>query len=176
MKNLGLGLAVSLAALVACSGAMAADLPVMVDEPAIAAATNWDGVYVGVGVAFISSTTIVESIGAVQGTIGANATFDSFLLGAEAYLSGNLSSLGGAPYFALGGEVRGGVLASDTALLYGALGAEYDQGGNTYATVGGGVEFMAFSNVSLDAEYKYYIGLNNAWQGHSFSISANWHF
>jgi opacity protein-like surface antigen len=175
MKFLGLGLVAALTIAAATSGAMAADL--VVDEPAIVAATShWDGAYAGIGVAVISSTTIAETIGAVQGSVGGNVTFDKFLLGAEAYLSVSQSSLGGAPYYAIGAEGRGGVLATDAVLLYGALGAEYVQGGNTYATVGGGAEFSVAENVSLDLEYKYYIGLNNTWQGHSLSLSANWHF
>jgi len=179
MTRFGLGLVASLAVLASASAASAADPIMIVDEPAMAMAmgSSWDGPYVGVGGAFLSSTTIVETIGSVFGVIGANAVVgDNFLLGAEAYLSGNFSSLGGAAYYALGAAGRAGVIVSDPVLLYGALGAEYVDGGNTYATVGGGAEFSVTADLSLDVEYKYYIGLNNAWQGHSISASANWHF
>lgn len=165
-------------ALLGTGAAFGADAPeLVVDEEAIAMATiSWDGFYVGIGGAFLSSTTIVETIVAIQGTVGFNQTIDTFLLGVEAYAQADWSSLGTPVYFALGAEVRGGVLATDQVLLYAALGAEYVQGGNTYATLGGGLEFALTEDLSLDLEYKYYVGLNSAWQGHSVSASANWHF
>jgi opacity protein-like surface antigen len=175
MTKLATSLAVLLGAMAATSGAMAADL-ILIEEAAIESATsNWDGLYAGAGVTFQSSTTSTETIFGVQGLVGANATFDSFLLGAEGYLTYMWSS-SGSSFWGVGGTVRGGVLATEDVLIYAALGGEVVEGGNTYATVGGGVEFMATENVSLDLEYKYYIGLNNGWEGHHVGISANWHF
>ena len=179
MTRIVAGLAVSFAVLAATSGAMAADLVVQVEETAIDYATpsNWDGLYVGAGIVFESSTTDDQQLFGIQGSVGVNATFDSFLLGAEAFATAYVWESDGDPlFFGFGGIVRGGVLASDDVLVYAALGGEIDDDGSTYATVGGGVEFMAMEDLSLDLEYKYFIGLNNDWQGHHVSLSANWHF
>jgi outer membrane immunogenic protein len=176
VTKLASSLAVLLGALAATSGAMAADLVVAVDETAIEQATSaWDGLYVGAGVTFQSSTTTTETIFSVQGLVGANATFDSFLLGAEGYLTYSWSD-SGSNFWAAGGTVRGGLLATDDLLIYAALGGEITEGGQTFATVGGGAEFMVTDDLSLDLEYKYYIGLNNGWEGHHVGLSANWHF
>ncbi len=175
MTKLATSLAVLLGAMAATSGAMAADL-ILIEEAAIESATsNWDGFYAGAGVTFQSSTTTTETIFSVQGLVGANATFDSFLLGAEGYLTYSWSSTG-SDFWAAGGTVRGGVLATDDLLIYAALGGEVTEGGSTFATVGGGAEFMVTEDLSLDLEYKYYIGLNNSWEGHHVGVSANWHF
>ena len=177
MKITGIGLFAPLAALMISSGALAADVPEMVNTAAFERATSvWDGIYAGIGGAYSTSTTITETIPAVQGTLGFNKTFGHFLLGAEAYVTDNWSSLGGPAYWAVGAEGRAGVLISDPVLLYGAVGYEYEEGSNTFATFGGGVEFAVHPKVSVDLEYKYYQGLDNSWRGNSFSLSGNWHF
>ena len=175
MNKLVFGAAVSLLALGAVSGAQAADA-IMIDDTAIQLATsNWDGPYIGAGIIFESSTTIAETIIGGQAVVGVNQTMDSFLIGGEAYVMGYNSSISGFGA-SVGAEVRAGFLPSEAVLLYGALGVELTNASTTYGTVGGGVEFWAADNLSIDVEYKYYIGLNNAWRGHHIGISANWHF
>lgn len=175
MKTLATGIAASLFALAVAMPAQAAD-PIMIDDVAIDMATSgWDGPYAGVGVIFESSTTIAETIAGLQGVVGINQTFDSFLLGGEVYVMPWWSSLTGFGA-SVGAEVRAGVLASDAVLLYAAGGLEVTNAGNTYGTLGGGIEFMATDSLSIDLEYKYYVGINNGWRGHHLGISGNWHF
>jgi outer membrane immunogenic protein len=176
MKVLGLGIAAAL--LLATAPVMAADL--IADIPAdevIAVATSWDGVYVGIGGTVFSSTTIAETGVGAEGVIGVNKTLgDNFLLGGEVYGALVRSSLGPPAYFVVGAEGRAGFLASEAVLLYGATGVELTAGGSIYATVGGGVEFAATENLSIDVEYKYFVPVNNAWQGHELGATLNWHF
>jgi len=175
MKTLGFGVAVSLLALMAATGAQAAD-PIMPDNMAIDMATSsWDGAYAGIGVVAETSTTIAETLIGLQGSVGYNMTMDSLLVGGEIYVMGLNSSNTGLTG-SIGGEVRAGFLASDAILLYGAAGAEVTAAGNTYGTLGGGVEFAVADKTTLDLEYKYYMGLNNGWQGHHVGLSINWHF
>jgi opacity protein-like surface antigen len=175
MNKLAIGLAVSLAALSASAAVKAAD-PI-VDTTAIAMATSgWDGPYAGIGVIFETAAAgPAETVLGLQGVLGANATMDSFLVGGEVYIMPFWSSINGLGA-SIGAEARAGFLASEAVLLYGALGGEIDNGGNTFGTVGGGVEFMVSDGMSLDLEYKYYIGLNNAGRYHHVGASANWHF
>jgi opacity protein-like surface antigen len=176
MNKLAFGIAASVVALVAATGVQAAD-PILIDDVAISMATsNWDGPYAGLGGVFETATSApAETLWGVQGVLGINQTFDGFLLGGEIYLMGTNSSLTGWGVSA-GGEVRAGILATDAILIYGALGAEVESGGNTFATIGGGVEFWAMDDMSIDVEYKYYQGLNNGFTGHHVGLSANWHF
>jgi opacity protein-like surface antigen len=177
MKTLATGLAVSLATLLAASAAQAADPIMVVDTPAIEMATsNWDGPYAGIGVILETAITApAETIIGAQGIIGINFTSGTLLFGAEAYLSGYNSSVNGLGGV-VGGEVRAGLLASDAVLIYIAGGAEIDDAAATYGTAGGGVEFLVSDDLSIDIEYKYIMGINNAWRGHHAGVSANWHF
>ena len=173
MKNLVIGVAASL--IVASGSAMAADLAI--DDQAMAMASQWDGAYAGLGGIVYSSTTIAETGAGIAGILGVNKTVnDKFLLGGEVYAGGTVSSLGGPAYYVLGAEGRGGYLVSDNTLLYGAAGVELEGGGNAFGTRGGGVEFAATEQLSIDIEYKYFIGLNNSWGGHQVGASLNWHF
>jgi opacity protein-like surface antigen len=156
------------------SVAIAADM-MQPPPPEAVMTSGWDGAYIGGGVIFESSTTIAETIVGGQGVLGFNHTMDSFLIGGEAYVMPYWSSLSGLGA-SIGAEGRAGFLATESVLLYGALGAEITNTANTYGTIGGGVEFKATDNLSLDLEYKYYVGLNNAWRGNHIGISANWHF
>ena len=153
----------------------AADL--ILDTPPVMAvtSTDWSGFYAGVGITGISSSSIVEHIVSLDGIIGANAQSGQFVFGGEGYVSAKWSDFSGG-YWGAGAEVRGGFLATEAVLLYGALGAEIESGGSTYGTVGGGIEFMAMSSASIDLEYKHYFPLNNAWTGDSISASVLWHF
>lgn len=171
---------VAAAAMVA-TPVLAADAPMYVDDGAISMATNtdsvFDGPYAGIGVSLLTSTTITENIWAIDGYLGANATFDSFLLGAEVFASFRYSDIfGGSWYGAAGVDGRAGYVIDDMAVIYGSMGLEMTSGGNAYATPGAGIEFAVSEDVSLDLQYKYYWGLNNGWRGHGVSASVLWHF
>lgn len=157
--------------------AVAADL--ILDTPPVmdTATIDWSGFYAGVGLTGINSSSIVEHIVSLDGIVGANAQSGQFVFGGEGYVSAKWTDFGGGSlYWGAGAEVRGGFLATEAVLLYGALGAEVESGGNTYGTAGGGIEFMATSSVSVDLEYKHYFPLNNAWTGDSIGASVLWHF
>lgn len=176
MNRVGLLIAASAVALGAAPSAQAADL-IIVDEVAIAAATSsWDGLYIGAGVSFLTSSSISENIWALDGIVGFNATFDSsWLLGAEAYASARNSDFDGW-YGAFGAEGRAGFLLNDMALIYAAVGAETTSGGASYWTVGGGVEFLVSEDLSIDLEYKHYEPISGSWTGDAIGVSLNWHF
>jgi opacity protein-like surface antigen len=178
MNKVFAGLAVSLAALVGATGAQAADPIMMVDAPAIEMATsNWDGPYAGIGVIFETAApgTPAETVIGGQAVLGINMTADSFLFGGELYVAPWNSSTGGFGA-SFGGEVRAGLIVSDPLVLYVAGGGEITDGGNTYGSVGGGAEFMVADDLSLDLEYKFLVGINNANRYHHVGLSANWHF
>lgn len=158
------------------TGAIAADAPSLppVYEDPIGFASDWDGAYIGVGTMFETSTTVVENIYGGFVNVGANATFDSLLIGVEGYLAGWWSDATG-PGGGVGAEGRIGFVA-DQALIYASGGLELTMGGNLYATPGAGVEFMIWDNTSLDLQYRYFWGINNAWNAHSVRASLNWHF
>lgn len=170
-------LALGAAGLVLMAGsAVAADL--ILDTPPVmdAAATDWSGFYAGVGITGINSSSIVEHIVSLDGIVGANVQSGQFVFGGEGYLTANWSDLGTPVYGVAGAEIRGGFLATEAVLLYGAVGAEATSGGSTYGTIGGGIEFMAMGSASIDLEYKHYFPLNNAWTGDSIGASVLWHF
>ena len=160
--------------------AYAADAPlVVVDEEAVAfAISGWDGFYLGVGV--IAETAAppspADTIVGLQGIAGFNATFDSVLLGGEVYIMPGWSTASGFGW-GVGALGRLGVLVTDSALLYGAVGLEWQSNNTTWTSVGGGVEFIVSEDLSLDLEYKYY--LENGGGGgryHHVGLSANWQF
>ena len=84
-------------------------------------ATDWDGVYVGVGVNVEQDLNNPDTFLGGTAILGVNVTMDSFLLGAEAYAGGQFEISGATAFGMLGGEVRAGVLVTEQVLLYGAL-------------------------------------------------------
>jgi outer membrane immunogenic protein len=153
MKALGLGIAAAL--LLASAPVMAADLVVDVPDDVVAMASDWDGAYAGVGgFAYVGPT---NGFGGV-GNVGVNQTFGgNFLFGVEGY-AGLGTDSGTGLFWLVGAEGRLGVLASDAVLVYGAGGVEWDAPGGGFVTLGGGVEFAVADNMTLDVEYKHFVG------------------
>ena len=183
----------------AITAATAADLdfdyPALVDIPS-AAAFDWTGFYAGIyagyGAGRATSTNVVnasvENIDARGGllgaTLGANAQFDSFVLGVEgdvgwSGVNGSQACVNSPGFDCLGrmtwvgsGKLRGGV-AIDRLLVFGTAGlavggltAETSPapGGSTGTfsstvwgwTVGAGAELAVTDAISVKAEYAYY--------------------
>jgi outer membrane immunogenic protein len=183
----------------AISGATAADLnfdfPELVDIPD-ATTFDWSGFYAGIyagyGAGRATSTNVVnasvENIDARGGllgaTLGANAQFDSFVLGVEgdvgwSGVNGSQACVNSPGFDCLGrmtwvgsGKLRGGV-AVDRLLVFGTAGlavggltAETSPapGGSTGTfsstvwgwTVGAGAELAVTDALSVKAEYAYY--------------------
>jgi opacity protein-like surface antigen len=158
------------------AGALAADPPeLIIDDEAIDMATKWDGVYIGAGVRGLVDVGFNNGLVDALLYVGANATFDGFLIGAEGYFGPEFTG-GGFASWVSGGEVRAGGLVTDDILIYGALGVEtLDFGDFWYGTAGAGVEVGLSESVSLDLEYQFVFGLDNAFLGHAVSASLLWH-
>lgn len=177
MKKIVAGMA--FAAALMGSTAFAADL-VVVDEQTMdfASDTSWSGFYAGVGITGAYNVDFAETFGFGDVIVGANVQADSFVFGAEAYLSGWRSNLAG-PGWSGGAEVRAGYLVAPEVLVYVSGGAmHFITGGATYGQLGVGAEFMVAEDLSLDLEYKYWRELGGAgvFQTHSVSASLLWHF
>ena len=176
--------------------AHAADL--IIDTPisdVAVAGYDWSGFYAGIfagygggrGINTVSGTGAVSTVdvrgGLLGATVGANAQFDTFVLGLEGDVSWNGQSgsavCGGAPGFQCDGrldwassaKVRGGV-ALDRLLVFGTLsvaagginatisptpiGTTGNYAGTIWGwTVGGGVEYAVTEAISVKAEYAY---------------------
>ena len=157
-------------ALMMTSGAMAADLPVMVAAPppvVTAPAFNWAGAYVG---AFGGWSIGIFDAG-VQA--GYNMVSGGFVGGIEARVGAGFA--GGA--FAFGTlSARAGFLAGPNVLLYGAAGIGIASiGAVTFYTVGGGVEFAVGSNMSLFVEGRALGLFGGGCCGASIQAGLNWH-
>lgn len=148
------------------ASSMAADLVV---EPAIeeiAAATSWDGLYIGVQ----GNYDFDQYVG-VQGVVGANFTVsESFLIGVEGAIG---------PYFDVGGGGGNGYegyLAArlgfvvDDLLLYGLGGVDIVDGSTSWVA-GAGAEFMVADSTSLRVQVLNYH--NSFWQA---GAGLMWHF
>jgi len=138
---------------------------------------DWNGVYVGVGASadaytdgFVSGNSVYLDV-----IVGANVTTGDFLLGAEAWV-GWYNDIGFSTGFGAGAEVRAGALVSEGVLIYAGLGGYVFDAGNQYGTLGLGAEFVVGDNMTLDLEYKYWQGLNNAFTASSLGASLNWYF
>lgn len=160
--------------------AFAADPPqVIVDDEAIAMATSlWDGVYAGVSANYLVGGGFAYA--SARGIVGVNMTLEQFVVGAEGFISyeSELPIPNANTFWVLGGEVRGGFLATETVLVYGSLGAEVDITNSlTFATTGVGVEVMVADNVSLDFDYHYVHELGGGgFTGHQVGAGVFWHF
>jgi len=173
------------------TSAMAADLIIEQPEAVIpVSAFDWSGFYVGGSVGYGWGDVTVDPLDTAEGDssaagwligaqLGANAQFDSFVLGVEGDISwsniNNDSAVDSGPWF---GEVDVGWLASlrgragiayDKVLFYATAGVagagvEYtdNQNGLTGSgthlgwTAGVGVEAALTDNVSVKLEYAYY--------------------
>jgi opacity protein-like surface antigen len=176
MRAISLGALLVLGFSVAHATAADLDYPI-VDEPAPAASDAWNGLYAGVGLTGAYNIDFAETFGFIDGIVGGNLRADSWVVGAEASVSGWKSTISG-PGLAIGGELRGGYLVSPDALAYLSGGVTHfvKTGGATYGQIGAGVEFVVAQNTSLDLEYKYWHEIGGPYQTHSLSASVLWHF
>jgi hypothetical protein len=161
-------LAAMLFGLVLSGAAVAADpfSPIDYDDDLLlpTSAFEWDGLYAGglVGIWSGNSTYVYGG-----GLLGANFTFDSFLLGVEGravlYSDGDV-----------GGDLAGrfGVLL-DQVLLFGDLGVGVRDGSGHFFA-GAGAEVALLENVSLAGQAEFVTGSGfNAVRGH---LSLRFHF
>lgn len=156
------------------SGAYAAD-PIYGLPVAPAYGFDWDGFYAGVGVGGSSFAGGASNWGAGL-HLGANVTFEDFLVGVETSLYYGKTQPADQWGYVFGLEARAGYLVAPEVLVYLSGGAAYLHPApeNWYATVGAGVEFAVTDNVSIDLQYR------RLWNGvsaaNNFSASALWHF
>lgn len=182
------GAVVTAVAIAASAGqASAADvLPVTVPvvTPVVVPPTpvfDWAGFYLGAGtsVAFFyfapddrDREFHLTAYAGANFAIGARA-----IAGAEAYAT-VWDFLDDGIELRFGAEARVGLLATPRLLPYAALGiAHYSFGpGNTYLTLGGGVEIAIGRSLSLDLAYDFEKGLNVDAVGHRLTAAINFHF
>lgn len=169
-------------ALGAVAPAMAADAPLIVDEQAIEMASpgDWTGFYAGVGATGIAFNDSNETIGSLDGIVGFNwQAHDSFVVGAEAWLSGWRSNLDFSGISG-GSEIRAGFLVTPALLAYASLGGMhfFQDGGATYAQLGLGAEYAVSDDISIDLEFKHWQEVSGAgvYRANSVSASVLWHF
>jgi len=137
---------------------------------------DWEGFYLGVGIEYATFDGGAFSEFHVSKHVGYNFDLGSgIILGVEGYASVWTTIGSGEWDWNAGIEKRLGVLVSPDVLLYGAIGVMHYETGNNYATFGGGAEFVVADPVTLDVEYAYENGLNNANTGHRIGVSLNWH-
>ncbi|MEO6179374.1 MAG: hypothetical protein ABIP15_06355 [Devosia sp.] len=125
------------------TAAMAADLIVDVPTPDEVMTSGWDGAYIGVQGGIYTGPAIGSDI-----FVGANMTVsESFLIGAEVGI-GTFYTFPGIG-FDIYGDVRGGVIVGDNALIYGLVGAEFDVPGGATLFAGVGAEVKVTDDVSI---------------------------
>lgn len=168
------GLTIGVAAFAAAltGGAYAADMS------SYAGSTfDWTGFYAGLGVTGGAFTTgpAPSSFASLDAIAGVNVTSGQFLFGAEGQVSWFHDFTFGNGWDAKG-EVRAGYLAAENALLYLSVAGVHFDGGANYGGIGGGVEFVATDNITIDVEGNYYPWSNNGYRMATVSASVLWHF
>lgn len=167
----------------AVPGALAAD-PITVptsgaslDVPvAQGAPFDWAGFYAGVHGVVQAPDAGAASLGAGV-SLGAQTTFDFYLVGAEVAVQGLTGSAGETAY----GQVlgRAGLVVTDDVVVYAAAGYGLDLGAPTESDflVGGGLEVSVSDAVSLRAQYlRGFPAATTGTQGNQFSFGAAFHF
>lgn len=140
---------------------------------------DWSGFYAGFGGEFKDVTGPgggKDQI--VYGTLyaGANFTNGGWLFGGEAFGS-TYRDLGGFPSsIEIGAEGRVGLLVSEAVALYVSAGAAYDFQYAWSAIVGGGVEAMIASGISIDIEYQHGWDLDAPYTSNQLLTSVLFHF
>jgi len=124
------------------TAAMAADLVVDVPTPDEVMTSGWDGGYVGIQGGVYTGPAVGTDI-----FVGGNMTVsESFLIGAEVGVGAFLApGLG----FDIYGDIRGGFIVGDNALIYGLVGAEFDAPGGAALFAGLGAEVKVTDSVSI---------------------------
>lgn len=154
-------------------GASAAD-PVMYTQPApvVTSSTfDWDRFYIGLSAGGMNDGTQYFGVG---GLAGLNMQSGDWVFGLEvqgtAYYNGGAFS--GALYDVMG---RAGYLVAPEALLYATGGVVFNDSGNTFAGIGGGIEFAVHDNVTFGGEYTY-ITDGGGTTGHVYDAKMRWYF
>ncbi len=135
---------------------------------------DWDGFYMGFGISGIAYSDGFN-VGQAEVIAGLNFTSGNLLFGLEGWVGGFKSTFPSSG-FQGGAAARVGYLVSPNAVIYVAGGANANNLGFQYATVGAGAEFALTNNLSLDFEYKYWMSLNSAVTGNGIGASLNWGF
>jgi len=136
---------------------------------------DWTGFYAGLyGVAQNSSADGGQY--GVGINLGANTTFDFYLVGAEVALQGLTGDSGGTTSADI--LARGGLLVNDDVLVYAAAGYGADTGGTADSNflLGAGAEFAVTDNVSLRAQYLHGFQASGGNETNQVSLGANFHF
>jgi len=136
---------------------------------------DWNRFYAGVmGVGQDAAGTWEYGAGVVAGV---NVQHEYFLFGAEAALLGLTDGALGRAY----GQVlgRGGLVVTDEAVIYGALGygADFGAGGDQHILAGGGLEYAVTDDVSVRAQYLHGFGATaGSTDTSQVTFGLNYHF
>jgi outer membrane immunogenic protein len=136
---------------------------------------DWSGFYAGVyGVARNEEGSDTAFGGAL--TLGANASFQFVLLGAEVSVQGLLADGDSTAYGQLLG--RAGFFVTDDVMVYAAAGYGLDLGtpAEDEFLLGAGVEFAVTDDVSLRGQYLRGLPTDGGGASNQFSLGANFHF
>ncbi|MCF4098588.1 outer membrane protein [Maritalea mediterranea] len=154
-------------------GAIAAD-PIVYPQPApvITSSTfDWDRFYIGLSGGGMNDGTQYLGFG---GLAGLNMQSGDWVFGLEvqgtAYYNGGTYS--GALYDLFG---RAGYLVAPEALVYLSGGVVFNNTGDAFAGIGGGLEFAVHDNVTFGGEYTY-ITDGGGITGHVYDAKLRWYF
>lgn len=139
------------------------------------ASFDWDGFYAGVFGAATSSPANGPQYG-VGLNLGFNRTFDFVLIGGEVAFHAAGNDLVASSYLQAVG--RGGVLVTDSVLLYGAAGIGTDPGAGTdnHVLAGAGLEVGLTDSVSLRGQYLHGFPVTNTNPIEQVTFGAEFHF
>ncbi|WP_424981140.1 outer membrane protein [Maritalea sp. S77] len=170
MKKVLIGL---MALGIASSPALAAD-PIVypTTSPVVTSSTfDWDRFYLGLSVGSMNDGAQYFGFG---GLAGLNMQSGDWVFGLEvqgsAYYDGGTYT--GALYDVFG---RAGYLVAPEALLYASGGVVFNGTGDTFAGIGGGIEFAVHDDVTFGGEYTYITDGGGA-TGHVFDAKLRWYF
>lgn len=109
--------------------------------------------------------------------VGVNVQHDFYLFGAEAALLGLTDGTTGHAY----GQVlgRAGLVVTDEAVIYGALGygADFGASGDQHILAGGGLEYAVTQDVSVRGQYLHGFGATaGSTDTNQVTIGLNYHF
>jgi outer membrane immunogenic protein len=136
---------------------------------------DWSGFYAGLYGVGQSSPAGGTQYG-LGLDVGANITFDFYLVGAEVSFKGLTGGAGGTSYADV--LARGGLMVTDEVLLYAAGGYGIDTGAPVESDLllGAGAEFAMTDNVSLRAQYLHGFPVSGGNDKNQVSLGANFHF
>jgi len=138
-------------------------------------AFDWSGFYAGVYGGGQFSPTGGDQLG-LGISVGVNAQFDFYLLGAEVAVEGLTGGVGDTSYGQILG--RAGLVVTDDVVVYAAGGYGMDLGApqEDDVLIGGGVEIAVTDSLSLEAQYLHGFPLSGDNAKDQVTIGANYHF